>query len=208
MNAMTRAALKSLIKQVGIFRSLLLIVGLILDQVKGRPFHLLPKAIDHQDQESRKQIGPAILVYQRLRHRYDQNRALDITRQVVIASGRTFLSTVLQSLDIDHLINLPPEARESYLRPLLDPIPNAVYTLEFSEDHRVYFTVNSCRFAQLCTQLNVPELAPLFCEVDDYFFRYDLPQVDLERSTTIAHGGEHCPFILSLNETKETVADT
>ena len=201
---MTRAALKCLIRQVGFQKSVSLLGGLILDQIRGRPFHTLSKAIDRKERDSREQLGPAILVYQRLCKQYDQSRALEITRQVVIASGRVFLSTVLKSLDISYLISLPQDERENYLRPLLDPVPNALYTLKFDTNNRVYFTVQACRFAQLCTQLKVPELAPLFCEVDDYFFRHDLPQVDLERSTTIAHGGQQCPFILSLNDSPKT----
>ena len=176
--------------------------------MRGSPFKSLPQASDRKEQESRKQIAPAILVYQRLSRQHDQAKALEITRKVVIASGRAFLSTVLESLDIDHLSSLAPEQREAYLRPLLDPIPNAIYSLQFDDQQRVYFTVQACHFAQLCTQLKASELAPLFCEVDDYFFRHDLPQVDLERSTTIAHGGKQCPFVLSLNDNSKTTTDT
>ena len=108
---------------------------------------------------------------------------------------------------ISYLSSIPEDQREAYLRPLLDPVPNAIYTLDFDENYRVYFTVQACRFAQLCTQLEVPELAPLFCEVDDYFFRHDLPQVELERNTTIAHGGKQCPFVLSLSDESKASLD-
>ena len=99
MNAMTRAALRSLIKQIGLFNSLNLAVGIALDQMRGLPFKSLPQASDRNDRESRRQLAPAILVYQRLGRQYNQAKALEITRQVVISSGRAFLSTVLKSLD-------------------------------------------------------------------------------------------------------------
>ena len=203
MDAMTKAALKVLYQRLGLWGALQVIGGVVWRQIKGAPFSGWPKAEHKQERESRKQLGPAVLVYRVLLTRYPQPYALEVTTDVVAASGRAFLSQVLSALDIDHLISLPEAQRSDYLTPILSPIPNALFTLKFDEDNRVHFTVKNCRFVGLCAELGHPELSTLFCAVDDHFFRHDLPQINLQRDTTIAHGGECCPFILSLSATSD-----
>lgn len=202
---MTRAAFKSLIDQIGVYQTISLLAWVVVDLIRGLPFKSLAKADSQKERDSREQLGPVILIYGRLCRIHDQADALEITRKVVIASGRAFLAQVLKRLSIDTLISLPITERTAYLKPLLDPIPNALYTLHFDEENRVHFTVKSCRFVELCATLGVPELTPLFCAVDDHFFRHDLPQVNLERATTLAHGGVSCPFVLSLKDSSSNM---
>ena len=56
------------------------------------------------------------------------------------------------------------------------------------------FQVKSCSFPGLCAEAGVPEMAPIFCEVDAYFFGGVQRDLILERSTTLAEGGDGCPF--------------
>ena len=207
MDAMTKAALKVLYQRLGLWGALHIIVRVIRGKMTGAPFAGWPKAQQRRERESRQQLGPAILVYRALLKRYSPSHSLLVTSDVVTASGRAFLNQVLSELDIDHLISLPNDQRSAYLTPILSPIPNALFELSFDTENKVRFTVKSCRFVGLCAELGHPELAPLFCAVDDHFFRHDLPQVNLERATTIAHGGEQCPFILSLS-TESTASST
>ena len=208
MDAMTKAALKVLHQRLGLWSALLVIIRVVWGQLTGAPFAGWPQAKQRRERESRQQLGPVILVYRALLTRYPQPHSLAVTSDVVAASGRAFLSHVLSGLDIDHLLSLPDDQRGAYLAPILSPIPNALFELSFDTEDRVHFTVKSCRFVGLCAELSHPELAPLFCAVDDHFFRHDLPQVNLDRATTIAHGGDQCPFILSLSKTSSTLSPT
>ena len=199
MDAMTRAALTALIKEVGFLSTLKLGLKLTLRGIFTDPFKLLEGAVDDQEIRSRDQLRPAVLLYRILLEQRSQVEALRITQEVVQASGRAFLNDVVGGLDIHSLI--ASEHRETLLRKRLVAIPNASFTLRFEED-TLHFTVNACRFVGLCQQLGHPELASLFCSVDDAFFGHDLEGVSLERETTIANGGHHCPFVFTLNETK------
>ena len=221
MDAMTRTAARTIISELGLGRGLLTLAEVGWRQSRGEPFrayHLTnaqgvghpganPDELTTRERQSRAQLGPAVVLYRALRKRLDEARALDVTGRVITASGRVFLSQVLATLDLSQVRALSHAERDTYLRSLLAPIPNATFELSFDEQDRVHFTVNGCRFVTLCHELGHPELAPLFCAVDDHYFRFDLPQVQLERATTIAHGGAQCPFILSVRDADPSVRD-
>ena len=75
---------------------------------------------------------------------------------------------------------------------------NATIRWEEVTADEVRFTVLRCRFPGLCEAAGVPELAPVFCEGDAVFFGQVEPDVELQRSQTIAGGAESCPFVLRL----------
>lgn len=197
MDAMTKAALKVMLKDHGLMGGLRLAFLVGWNKAKGHPFSYLPPPEDSREKGSRDQLGPAVLLYRILSKSYPMREALGYTRRIVEASGRAFLSELLSGLDIPSLLKHPE--RENLLRAYLEPLPNAIFQLEFHEQE-LHFTVLRCRFVSLCHQLGHPELAPLFCAVDDAFFSLDLPDVHLTRPFTLATGGDHCPFILSIGK--------
>lgn len=201
MDAMTRAALKAISRELGLCSTLK--VGMKIAFLRGTadPFKRFDTPVDEKEARSREQLKPAVLLYRVLLNQSPQAEALRVTREVVQATGRAFLNGILGDLDLHALV--ASEHREVTLRERLALIPNANFSLRFEED-TLHFTVSACRFVGLCHQLGHPELAPLFCSVDDAFFGHDLKGVSLERETTIAEGGHHCPFVFTLNGERET----
>lgn len=209
MDITMRAGLVTLMRELGYLRGLLVILGVGWRLARGEPFRSLNQeaqaalepSAGHLDREreNRAQIAPVINIYNTLRRRVSEEEALRITGAVVIAGGRAFLSHTLRELnDTEALLNTSRSERVERLTQLLAPVPNALFELSIDDQDHVHYTVTSCRFVQLCHQLGYPELAPLFCAVDDYFFREDMPSIHLERATTLARGGERCPFVLRL----------
>ena len=201
MTPMTRAALKAMSAELGLWETLKVGVMITYREMLGHPFRALSRAKDRRQRESRKQLGPAVLLYQHLSKSRPQALALEITARVIEASGHAFLSSVMGTLDPRALLEMEEGERSDYLRPKLEKVPNAIFSLSFT-DEEVHFTVTDCSFVSLCHQLMVPELAPLFCAVDDHFFGGVVPGIKLSRATTIASGGETCPFVFTFEEDK------
>ena len=202
MSPMTRAALKAMSADFGLWETLKVGVMIAYRETLGHPFRTLSPTKDRRQRESRKQLGPAVLLYQHLSKSRSRPLALEITARVIEASGHAFLSSVMGTLDPRALLEMEEIERSDYLRPKLERIPNAIFSLSFT-DKEVRFTVTDCAFVSLCHQLKVPELAPLFCAVDDHFFGGVVSDIKLSRATTIASGGETCPFIFSFKQEEE-----
>ena len=199
MNAMTRAALGVMLHELGALEALKLGVSIAFASLTQDPFRSLASTSERAARASRAQLKPAVLTYRCLLTRRDPQEALRLTELIIQASGRAFLRGVLRGLDIPKL--LASERREELLRARLQRVPNATFSLRFEGD-TLHFTVTACRFVQLCHEVGHPELAPLFCSVDDAFFGHDLKGVELNRATTIAHGGDCCPFVFSTSGAK------
>ena len=54
--------------------------------------------------------------------------------------------------------------------------------------------VHHCHFASYAIQLQVPELGPIFCESDRFFFEHYQEEVDFDRSQTLAIDSKPCDF--------------
>ena len=197
MNSMTRAALQTMLREIGLLSTIKLGWYIAGNTLMTDPFKSIGKSKDQADKLSRRQLKPAIFVYRYFLKKYESQEALALTKKVVQASGRAFLNTVLHDLDIPTLIH--STQREEIVRDRLRQVPNVTFSLKFEEE-ALHFTVSACRFVQLCHAIHHPELAPLFCSVDDVFFGHDLKGVSLQRATTIAQGGHTCPFIFSIED--------
>ncbi|HEY69185.1 MAG TPA: L-2-amino-thiazoline-4-carboxylic acid hydrolase [Anaerolineae bacterium] len=68
-----------------------------------------------------------------------------------------------------------------------------------NHEHKLHYEVRNCFFHRFYSQADTPELAQLFCEVDDAFFAAAFPGYRFHRGesmqNTVAHGREHCDFI-------------
>ena len=201
MDPMTRAALKCLIHHLGIWKTCRVALSLAWKEWRGEPFKHLPPPQDLKEAESRKQLAPAVLLHQILKTQLPSTHAFQVTQDVIEQSGHAFLGQLFSSKDLQYLQTLDQDQQEAFLRPKLDQVPNVVFHLQFTED-ALHFTVQSCRFVELGRQLGVSELIPFFCAVDKQFFGTILPEVRFSRKTTLAQGGESCPFIFQFTDTE------
>ena len=120
----------------------------------------------------------------------------------MLAAGAAFLSQTLGPLRRADLEGLDDAGRRAFASSRGQRFFNATLTWDAIEADHVAFTVTACRFPPLCEAAGVPELAPLFCEVDEAYFGAVEPDVILTRPTTLARGGATCPFTLRWKETR------
>ena len=164
-----------------------------LQAAAGAPFGDLPAATSPDERDSRAQAGAAILLYRALVARWP-DRALALTRDVIIASAMAFLTETVGDVRPHSLAGLQPSARASWVRARLDRFPNVTATVDRAEPDQVAFTVSACRLVALARHAGHPELARLFCAADGRFFAG--AGIRLERPTTLAAGDAACHFHL------------
>ena len=176
-------------------------------QKQGEPFGHLPPPEEERDRQSREQIGPAILLYKAIQS-VAPEYALPITQRIIVADGIRFLRKTLGRLSPTQLAALPPEDREQFAKVRGERFFNATIQWDHIERDRVQFTVTGCRFPPLCKAAGVPEIAPLFCLVDERYFGTVEDNVVLERPFTIAEGAKTCPFTLRMASPNRSESDS
>lgn len=191
------AAVRILVTEVGARLAAVVMADVALAQARGEPFRELLEPEDEREQLCRRQVGPAVLMQRALSRWLGPERALEVTREIVIAGTVNFLSHAIGPLDRPTLMALSSEAREEQVRELGGRFFNADVRWDEVSDEAVRFTVLRCRFPALCEAGGAPEVAPLLCLGDAVYFGEVLGTVDLVRSQTLAEGGDCCPFELT-----------
>lgn len=185
-----------LVRSIGAGQAAAVIAEVSRDQLRGEPFAHLPPPADRDEAGSRRQVGPAILIYRALERRLGSEHALELTREIVVAASVGFLGRVVGAIDRDRVMAMSPGDSEAWLRGLGARFPNAEMRWDEVSDQRVVMTVTHCRFPELCREAGAPELAPLMCRGDEVFFGGTLGEVELIRPPTLAEGGDCCSFEL------------
>ncbi|MDF1561428.1 MAG: L-2-amino-thiazoline-4-carboxylic acid hydrolase [Deltaproteobacteria bacterium] len=196
--AVKRAAIRGLAREVGRGRALL---WLGRSQLTRDPLRGLPPADTAAERDTRAQLGPALRVYRFLRGRVGEEEALRLTRAIVVAAGEAFLERRTAGLEPGRWRALNEQERRALLEQVGAGFPNARLEVERVEADRIAFGITACRFVELCAELGVPELSPVFCAADDAFFGRG--PVRLERPTLLSTGGARCAFELSLPQAEE-----
>jgi len=198
LDPVNRVGFKALVGEVGWWEAFQVGAKVEAARLRGEPFEDLEAPASRAEKMSREQMAPAVLMYRELRGRYEQSRAYEIAEAVVTASAVAFLGRTVGRLRREELIELNEEERRAFVTGKGEQFFNAEVEWEAIEAERVAFTVTRCHFVELCERLGVPELAPVFCAGDGEFFGGVEEDVALERETTIAKGGDVCPFRIGL----------
>ena len=172
-------------------------LSLALTEIRGGPFRELPPPESTKEVLSRRQIGPAIALYQALCKLMPRTNALELCGAIVKESTPLFLERAIGPLNRQKIMEQSETERTNWVHRVSAQFFNA--TMDFKEisDRAVGFHVNRCLFPELCKRVNVPELAPIFCEGDAHYFGTEIKEVKLTRPLTIARGDSHCDFDLS-----------
>jgi hypothetical protein len=137
-------------------------------------------------------------MYKRLKDRLGQEKAYEVTRACILPIGLALQQGNLRAVEaprtFENLIAYQQRTnREGPTR------WNKMDILEQSV-HRYEFRVTRCLFHDLYTQLEVPELTRLMCEVDNAIFNSYLPElVTFHRNglgNRLADGAKACHFVL------------
>ena len=168
---------------------------------RGEPFERLAPPVDEREQQSRQQIGPAILLYRALLDRgMPRDQALSLVEEVILEATLAFLGRTIGPLRRADLEALDDQERGHFVRRLGRRFFNATLRWDTVAADQVAFTVTHCHFPSLCAAAGHPELAPLFCKGDALYFGQVEPDVLLERPHTIAGGAPTCPFTLRYSD--------
>jgi hypothetical protein len=137
-------------------------------------------------------------MYTRLKDRIGQEKAYEVMRACILPIGLALqqgnFRTVEAPRTFENLIAYQQRtSREGPTR------WNKMEVLELSE-HRYEFRVSRCMFHELYTELEMPELTRLMCEVDNAIFNSYLPEkVTFHRNglgNRLVDGAPACHFVL------------
>lgn len=141
-----------------------------------------------------KVILPGLALYQVLHEEHgDQQSALDEVR-TLLGAAYAPLSKGMPSLG--HLLGGFGMFRWLTRRLMERAFPPAgwQFTWNQDDDQAIAFEVRRCIYLDVLTSYSAPELAPLFCWVDDLVFESLPSWISWERTGTLARGDECCDF--------------
>jgi hypothetical protein len=188
--------IRILIGEIGLWGTIITFFWVAWAALRGEPFGSLPAPDCGNERQSRKQLAPAILLYRALMIRLPE-RALEVTEKVVATEGVRFMKKSLGKLKLKELPQMAQQERNAYVGELGERFFNAQIRWDHIGDEKVQFTVTHCRFPGLCQAAGAPELAILFCRVDEAYFGQVEPNLVLTRPHSIAAGAADCPFTLT-----------
>ncbi len=184
-----------LIQNVGLLQAIRVATDIERRKRAGEPFAELPPPASENERLSRAQAGSAVLLYRALGAAGVPD-PLGVTRDVMMKSGASFLRRQLGELRPSELAAMPEHEAARTVQALGAKFFNATIDWKEVDEQGVRFDVTHCFFPGLCAQAGHPELAPLFCAVDDAYFGRVEKNVRLNRTRTIATGASRCDFEL------------
>lgn len=189
-------AISILSKRLGVTEAVGVGLQVLLGELEGKPFSHLPPAESRSELLSRRQVGPAILLYRALVDRLGAESGLAALREVIVASTRIFLGHAIGHISKEKISAQKPHELREYAENMGRRFFNATIIWEEISSERLCFNVTHCLFPDLCRKAGAEEVASLLCEGDAFYFHEVLGTIDLERPYTLASGGASCPFRL------------
>ena len=195
---MSLAAVKVLLKEVGLGKTLSLVKGLAQEKKKGNAWDELPEPKDEKDDQSRELIEDAVYLYRALLKIMKGDEAEILIKKVIKESAIRQLYSLVPIIDKERILSLPIEEREENIKKLVGKFPNADWEIMESTGTTFAYRITRCRLVELVRALGYPELADAFCPGDITYFKQFQPAVMIERPKTIGYGNKCCEFIFTL----------
>ncbi len=198
--ASSSAGIVALTRRLGYRRALAASMATLPVVLGKDPFSVLGKAATAREKASRKQIAPAIALYGYLKNRVGQQDALDCMKDVIVSATLAFLSYTIGEIPVQRYLSSDESGRRDMLERIADRFFNADSQIVGVSDREFSMHVSRCDFPRLCRSVGMEELAPLFCVGDMAYFNRTESVVRLQRETTIAEGGDCCPFVFTMKD--------
>ncbi|MEM7156370.1 MAG: L-2-amino-thiazoline-4-carboxylic acid hydrolase [Myxococcota bacterium] len=173
-------------RELGLWRTARVLARVAVGRARGAPFAELPPPDDERDRLSRRQCGPAVLLYRALLRETTQPHALQLTRASIQAGALPFLERMIPPLSLERFAVEGPALAQRFF--------NAEGEARMIDERTMGFDVRRCRFVELLEAAGAAELSPLMCEVDGEFFDGQRRPVTLRRRHTLAAGHDRCDF--------------
>lgn len=192
-----RLGLFVLKKELGWAQALRLGVKLQWRLNRQSPFAELnqQRAPTPQERLSQQQMAPVVVLYHLLRESGVSERACQaLLQQLINTVAIRFLQFNVPVIRRHEFLRRTREEQERFLVRVTQRFFNAEAVLKTEGDRAFRFDVQRCHFARYCHELDVPQLANLFCQADRQFFDEHQPDVVFFRSQTLAKDQLPCDF--------------
>jgi hypothetical protein len=192
----SRLALGVLYAKLGLWRFVRALVAFVLRGVFADPSKVLGKPASRDDELTRIQLRPVLLLDDVLTRNLalPREQVLGILRSVVAASGARFLEVFMPTFERAEWQGATDAARESFAGGLVSRLFNARVSSFRTDAEGLAFDVAECRFVAALRALDRMHLGPLFCAVDAAYVDRPGSNLLLERSGTLATGATRCDF--------------
>ena len=154
--------------------------------------------LKNEEARMARRVSSSVALYLNLTGVVGRERALDITRQIVVPIGTN------EQLRNIEAWGIASKSGMERLMAFYDHMGRAGVgrfverTLVKASDATLRYEVKGCFFHRFYSDAGTPELTQLFCEVDREFFPRAFPDFTFHRGdswqNTIAYGKDHCTF--------------
>jgi hypothetical protein len=185
------------------FKALPLIAKLKYRELFDSPFKNINqhKKPTKNERLSQRQMAPLVILYQLLlKEGYSKNEALEYCHAISKAVAAAFLQFNVPTIKKSEWSGATIDNKKQMLNKIANRFFNIVSINELKPNDEFTITVNSCHFAQYSKALGVPELGPVFCATDRYYFEHFQKEVQFNRSQTLAIDGLPCNFSFTWKE--------
>ncbi len=184
-----RVAGKLLLEEFGFVEGLKIIAKLKWREISDNPFALINKENKPTRKEklSQRQMAPLVILYQILIETgYNKDGALEICHRLSKEVAVAFLNFNIPQAHKKDWKGKSQDIKERKLSSIVNRFFNVgVVEEEVIENDNFKMTVLGCHFATYAKKLNVPELGPVFCAADAYYFKNYQPEVKYSRTQTL-----------------------
>lgn len=195
-------AFSTLWNLLGRMTTLSVLAGMTKRQIAGEPWKHLPPPVDEKERASRKQAGPAILLYRTLESRFGQEHAMKITGKIILDGSLKFLASRVPLIKPDILQKMQENDQRKFLEDITGRFFNADTDDIEITDSSFRYRITRCRFPELLDAVGHKELAPLFCAGDKVFFENSQPFIEFHRPVTLAENNKPCDFRFAIRNKK------
>jgi hypothetical protein len=151
-----------------------------------------------------KRLPIVSAMFLELQDRYSKEKSLAIMRKAIVPIGLNECLRSFRMLSISS--ENPLESLRIYLDYVDEKGAGRFCDREYPKknNHVCHRVVTKCPFHGFFSEVGIPELTQLFCEVDRVFYEKAFPELVFHRGdsweNTIAYGKDHCDFIFELKK--------
>lgn len=184
-----RIGAKALLEELGLVEGLKVIAQLKWRELNNNPFKELNKKNPPSKKEklSQRQMAPLVIVYQLLlENGRSKKAALEVCNKLAKEVAVAFLDYNVPKIQKKDWKGKSQQVKENKLSTIVKRFFNvSSVEEEVSANDNFKMTVLGCHFATYAKQLNVPELGPIFCAADGYYFEHYQSEVQYNRTQTL-----------------------
>lgn len=138
-------------------------------------------------------------IFKQLIKKTNRDRAFRIMRKIVISAGCSEQWEHIRSLNLSEKTGMKGLMAFHELMDRAGASKFNIRNYVEQDDTMCHFIITRCVFNDFFSEVGMPELTQLFCEVDSEFFPAAFTEFTFHRcgdpENTIAHGKDHCEFI-------------